>query len=111
MNYSKISNNMLLFLGFLTALSGITTLIGGLDPLLLEFGAIHLKYLLGVLKILGGVFLVVKEARVLGVLFNSAYFGGAICFHLIFRSYDAQFFMAILILSFIWIGFYFSLKE
>jgi hypothetical protein len=111
MNYSKVGNIILLILGFLTVLSGVTTLIGGLDPLLLIYDALHLKYLLGILKIIGGVLLVIKETKTFGVLFNSAYFGGAISSHLIFQSYDPQLFIATIILGFIWLGFYFSLKE
>ena len=105
MNKIKVGRYLLIALGVMTILSGITTIFGGLDALLSQWNAVELSLVLGLLKIVGGLLLVFDITRIFGVLWNVAYFGGAMASHVVLSAYDMQFVIAAVLMAALWIGF------
>ncbi|MFP4508878.1 MAG: hypothetical protein ACOC4I_02660 [Spirochaetota bacterium] len=104
MNLGKIGNNTLLVLGVLTALSGIGTFFGTLEPLLTEWDIAHYTVLFGVIKLLIAGLLIWQKTRVIGALFAASYFGGGIAAHVVFESFNAQFIVLIILSVALYVG-------
>lgn len=96
-NYEKYAKYTLITLGVLTILSGIGTFFGTLEELLTQWDMIQYTTLLGLLKIVGGILLVIPQTRMFGAFYTTAYFGGAIATHVAFSSFDPQFIVVLVI--------------
>ena len=104
MNLGKIGNNTLLILGVLTVLSGVGTFFGTLEPLLTEWDIAQYTILFGVIKLMIAGLLIWQRTRVIGALFAASYFGGGIAAHVVFESFNSQFFLLIILSVVLYIG-------
>ena len=105
--FKLIGRSILIFSGTILFLAGFLKLINvGAEEMIegLE-NANLLKYRIpiSVLSVFTGILLVVPKLSTIGILFATAYWGGAIVAHL---TYDDSFLMPAVFLSVIWVGTY-----
>ena len=79
--------------------------------LLSAFDMLQFTYVLAVAKVVGGVLLIWSKTRTVGVLFNVAYFGGAIATHVVLAMYDFMFGVALVVMALLWAGFFLTQKH
>lgn len=100
-NYEKYAKYTLIVLGVLTILSGIGTFFGTLDELLIQWDMLQYATLLGLLKVIGGILLIIPQTKMFGAFFTTAYFGGAVATHVAFSSFNSQFIVVLVLTAII----------
>ena len=91
--FKLIGRSILIFSGIILFLAGFLKLINvgaedmieGLD----KAGLLKLRFPISIISIFCGVLLIIPKASIVGVLFASAYWGGAIVAHLTYSLTDA----------------------